>query len=139
MESGGKSDAATGHNLSLASKKLRESCQNGLVVSVFMSSDVMNERLVRCILATSAVVKDWHANMSRSFRTCEGSFEWLLQERVHGKFMVHVNTIMGRLSFLAAMESCRFVCTIEADVLFAVAVWLCCCCCPWLGCDSFIV
>ena len=120
MESGGKSDAATGHTLSLESDKLRESCLNGLVVSVFMLSDVMNERLVRCILATSAVVKDWHSNMSRSCRTCDGSFEWLLQARVHGKFMLHVNTIMGRLSSLAAMESCRFVCTSEAHMLFDV-------------------
>ena len=127
MESGGTSDAATGHKFSLESKKLRESCQNGLVVSVLILSDVMNGRLVRCVLATSAVAKDWHANMSRSCRTCEDSFEWLLQERVHGKFMVHVNTIMGRLSSLAAMESCRFVCTIEAHMLFAVVVYLCFC------------
>ena len=86
-----------------------------------MLSDVMNERLVRFMLATSAVVTDWHANMYCYCRTCEGSFEWLLQERVHGKFMVHVNTITGRLSSLAAMESCRFVCIIEAHMLFAVA------------------
>ena len=128
MESGGKSDAATGHKLPLESKKLRESCQNGLVVSVFMLSDVVNERLVRCMLATSAVVKDWHFNMSRSCRTCDSSFEWLLRERVHGKCMLHVSTIMGRLSSLAAMESCRFVCTSEAHVLFAVVAQLFCCC-----------
>ena len=122
MESGGKSDAATGHKLSLASKKLRESCQNGLVVSVFMLSDVMNERLVRCILAISAVVKDWHSNMTRCCIPCDDRFERLVQERVHGKLMQHVNDIIARLSSIFAMETCRFACTVEANMLFAVIV-----------------
>ena len=42
MKSGGKSDAATGHKFSLESKKLGDSRQNGLVVSVFMLSNVMS-------------------------------------------------------------------------------------------------
>lgn len=118
VEIGGNSAAATGSKFTLESKKLKESCQNGLVLSVFMLQDEMNERLVRGMLATSSIVKSWHTNMVTCCRSCEGSFEWLLQERVHGNFMKHVNSIIANLSSISAMEKCRFVCTLEAYLLF---------------------
>jgi len=106
-EGGGSTNPA---KVSVQDRTLRSCCQSAVAISVMVSSDFNNRRLVNIDLQSASAVNAWHCHQKKTLRSCKGNVRYFANA-VSGGYMQHVCEIVQVLRRKACIEKCDFVLT----------------------------
>lgn len=89
----------------LSEQALRGCSSNSLLVSVMVLGERWHYYLTKVIVEVSEPVASWHFHQNRELRNGERSHTWLVGQ-VEADFALHVRTIFGKSSDIAALQAC---------------------------------